>query len=699
MSGSSRHATLLSLSVLCLASCGDAPDPAPTPTEEDTPPTLDAVRVLPEAPGATDALTCVYSGFADAQGDADASTFAWSINGEPVATADGPELSEGYGSGDTVTCEVTPRAGGLGGTPSSASVTVINTPPALAEAVVFPQEPHVGDTLVCNGRALDPDVDDVITYSYLWNVDGEDLDADGPMLGPDAFGVDDVVTCTISATDGVDTSRITSAPMSIAPRPDNDAPRALDVTLSPNPPLIDADVTCTYTYEDAEGDADASLRVWRLGGRVLDETGDTLPASELVAGERLECAIVPFDGTSVGPLELVAGVVSERTRVAFDLDPEVFTNIGNLTASAERLYFTARENGRSDVYFTDDASQTPEPIGYFFDANPPLSGVRQLQAVGRNLFFSANSDMALPEALWFTDGTAANTRSLSSPWGQFSMPGVRSITPLGDRVLFSANSDMGPERDPWISDGTPEGTQRLTDIDPMRSSNPIFVKQSSGVARFMAREFDEALGRNRFALWETDGTEAGTRVVPTDLSDQTDIATIVEAVEVGGRIAFYAFGGTTPAWGLYVVDPATGSFASVATLPDGPAQGLGMVALGDAVLFPYPDTTGDVELWSSDLTSAGTARLVDIDPQGSSNPSELLEHAGRVYLRATTSAQTELWQTDGTASGTSQIADLAGDSSSNPNNFIMFHGRLYFVARASADQPNRVVWVHDPRQN
>ena len=29
MSGSSRHATLLSLTVLCLASCGDAPDPAP----------------------------------------------------------------------------------------------------------------------------------------------------------------------------------------------------------------------------------------------------------------------------------------------------------------------------------------------------------------------------------------------------------------------------------------------------------------------------------------------------------------------------------------------------------------------------------------------------------------------------------------------------------------------------------------------
>ena len=51
----------------------------------DTAPSITSVTISPANPAVTDALTCGYSGYSDADGDSDASTYSWTIGGTEVS--------------------------------------------------------------------------------------------------------------------------------------------------------------------------------------------------------------------------------------------------------------------------------------------------------------------------------------------------------------------------------------------------------------------------------------------------------------------------------------------------------------------------------------------------------------------------------------------------------------------------------------
>src|SRR5690606_8661089 len=78
-------------------------------------------------------------------------------------------------------------------------------------------------------------------------------------------------------------------------------------------------------------------------------------------------------------------------------------------------------------------------------------------------------------------------------------------------LYFFAGSDSGNE--PWISDGTSEGTYMIKDIRPgFPSSN-----EGSGVTREFQAYNDKIYffatdDKIAEELWETDGTEAGTKL-------------------------------------------------------------------------------------------------------------------------------------------------------------------------------------------
>jgi ELWxxDGT repeat protein len=83
------------------------------------------------------------------------------------------------------------------------------------------------------------------------------------------------------------------------------------------------------------------------------------------------------------------------------------------------------------------------------------------------------------------------------------------------------------------------------------------------------------------------------------------------------------------------------------------------VELGDEVYFPAEDATGDVELWKSDGTEAGTLRVKDVDATDSSTPHVLAATDSKVFFSAyETQRGRELWATDGTEEGTQLVADL-----------------------------------------
>lgn len=110
-----------------------------------------------------------------------------------------------------------------------------------------------------------------------------------------------------------------------------------------------------------------------------------------------------------------------------------------------------------------------------------------------------------------------------------------------------------------------------------------------------------------------------------------------------------------------------------------PEQG---VVMGDYLYFSaYDPDNGDRELYRTDGTAEGTERVVDINPTGSSDPSELTVYNGSIWFNATDGVNgRELWRSDGTESGTMMVKDINVVGESNPTTFEILGNDLYFTA-------------------
>ena len=118
-------------------------------------PELSDVAISPADASVDDELSCSYS-FTDADGDADASSIEWDIDGSTAGT--GETLSSGYVGGSVVTCTVTPDDGTDTGTPVSDSISIDNTVPVLVDVTLGPDPAYEGDTLTCApGSTTDAD--------------------------------------------------------------------------------------------------------------------------------------------------------------------------------------------------------------------------------------------------------------------------------------------------------------------------------------------------------------------------------------------------------------------------------------------------------------------------------------------------------------------------------------------------------------
>ena len=134
----------------------------------------------------------------------------------------------------------------------------------------------------------------------------------------------------------------------------------------------------------------------------------------------------------------------------------------------------------------------------------------------------------------------------------------------------------------------------------------------------------------------------------------------------------------------------------------GSHPGAGAV-LGDELLFRACTGDAGCELWRTDGTFAGTQRVVDLVPGlESSMPSGLESHAGRVYFSACTlSSGCEPWVTDGTAAGSHRLADIAPGSRSSMGEISpydaqekdLFQGAGDFVVFGADDGTGTEPWA------
>ncbi len=114
---------------------------------------------------------------------------------------------------------------------------------------------------------------------------------------------------------------------------------------------------------------------------------------------------------------------------------------------------------------------------------------------------------------------------------------------------------------------------------------------------------------------------------------------------------------------------------------------LGLVARGKDVFFTADDGVNGDELWKSDGTAANTIQLLDIDPTNSNGvDSELFVSSGGTLFFSAGNAGTgfELWRSDGTAAGTSLLKDInVGTESSFPYSFAEYNGKVYFAGETA----------------
>ena len=255
-------------------------------------PSIASVDISPKPATVDDTLTCTASGYSDADGDPDLSTFEWSIAGASLGT--NPTLGAGFAKGDNVKCTVTPFDGSDAGTPESATRTIKNSPPSIASVAVSPAAPLVGDTLSCTYSGFDDPDGDPDASTVEWFLNGASHSTANTLSS--GFSGGDSIACTMTPFDGSDAGTpVSSASLIVS----NSAPSIASVSISPDPAYVTDSLDCVYTgFTDADGDADASTVKWLING-VNAGNGNTL-SSGFVKGDAVKCKVTPSDGIDTG---------------------------------------------------------------------------------------------------------------------------------------------------------------------------------------------------------------------------------------------------------------------------------------------------------------------------------------------------------------------------------------------------------------
>jgi hypothetical protein len=273
---------------------GDTDSASDSVTVDNSAPSITGVSLSPDPALAADTLSCTYTGWSDPDGDSDASTLAWDVDGTPVGSA--ATLAGAFVGGEVVTCTVTPSDGSDSGTPLSASLTIDNTAPVLDDVTLGPAPAYEGDTLTCTPGTTADDDGETPTFSYGWDVDGVDTGETGDTLSSTAFDRDETVTCTVTPHDA---SASGTAVASNSLLVSNTPPVVTSVTVTPTDPSATDTLSCSWSgFSDADGDSDVSTVAWTVNGSSVG-TGTTL-STTLSTGDDITCTVTPHDGTDGG---------------------------------------------------------------------------------------------------------------------------------------------------------------------------------------------------------------------------------------------------------------------------------------------------------------------------------------------------------------------------------------------------------------
>ena len=418
-----------------------------TITVDNTAPTVSDVAISPDPATTDDALTCSWT-FDDDDGDSDASSVVWTSGSSLLGT--GATLAAGSASeGDTLTCTVTPSDGTDSGAAASASLTLGNSAPTIGSVSLSGDAVEAGTLTCAVDSASDPDGDS-ISYIYAWSVSGSDPGVSTETLTGTDFDKGDTVSCTVTPSDGSDSGDpVSSTELTIA----NTAPAASDLAVDPAAPTLSDDLTCTWTFDDDDGDSDVSTVSWTIAGTEVG-TDPTLAAGSAVSGDTLTCTVTPHDGEDAGTADSVS--------VSFSNSPPVVSGVtlsgdavedGTLSCDVDGV---TDDDGDSvtysyawDVSGSDPGVTDPTLDGTWFDRDDtvactvtPHDGTDAGAAVSSDTVTIANTPPVLADVTLTGDNVEGGTLTC--------VPGTATDAD-GDSVSYSYAWDVSGS-DPGVTD-------------------------------------------------------------------------------------------------------------------------------------------------------------------------------------------------------------------------------------------------------
>jgi len=305
-------------------------------------------------------------------------------------------------------------------------------------------------------------------------------------------------------------------------------------------------------------------------------------------------------------------------------------------------------------------------------------GVGFPKIINGNIFFSAKNNLG--NELWKTDGTEAGTVLIKdvSPYNG----GIGYLNEYNGQAIFVGGENTFEEREIWISDGTEAGTVLLKDIDQTgnRGGNVKEMFSFNNKVYFSANNHTDGV-----ELWKTDGT---TTALVKDINVGPFYSNPNSFVEMNG---FFYFKATTNTEGteLWKSDGTEAGTVIVKDINIGADDGLflgNIVVLNNVLYFYANDGTNGRELWKSDGTEAGTVMVKDINDAGDSNTNsnrsvDLFVLNNAIYFNAhDNTGDIEVWKSDGTEAGTLMLKNINASGSSQPDKYTLFNNSLYFIA-------------------
>ena len=270
------------------------------------------------------------------------------------------------------------------------------------------------------------------------------------------------------------------------------------------------------------------------------------------------------------------------------------------------------------------------------------------------------------DQLWKADGTPDGTASVQG--------GVEptQLTSAGSSLFFfdKLHSSL------WATDGTPAGGKSLAAMVQLNDPSPLGN-------RLAFRAYGTSGSPDGAKLWISDGTVGGTHDTGAPLSNVFDLTSISDRLWTEG----WTTGGPHEPV-TYISDAAATAFTPLG------AGGREFTPAGGAVVFVGNDVeTGDLAVWRSDGTPAGTAQI-DLPPgTAPAGPRAFFPWKTKqlaLFLGVTPEAPVGLWRTDGTPTGTTLIKQVG---SAFPPTYIEWGDRVFFLG--SDDEHGAELWRTD----